>query len=140
MKVFYTKRGLDSYLFLMLLACVIAFTPLIIQDRSTVKLTLLIASVTMIQRLWELKTTYTILEEGLLQINYLFFKKKFEISNINQIEKGKRYRFHNRSFASTRDGLSLSLGDKLIFITPQNTEVFIEELLKINPSIQVSSK
>lgn len=137
MKVFYSKRGLDSYLFLMLLAFVIAFTPIFIQDSSTVKLTILVALVAMIQRLWELKTTYTILEEELLQINYLFIKKKFDISNINQIERSKRYRFHNRSYASTKNGLDLSIGDKLIFITPMNEEVFIEELVKINPCIQL---
>jgi len=140
MKVFYTKRGLDSYLFLMLMALVISFTPLVIKDSFTVKLTLILAATAIIQRLWELKSSYTILDKGLLQINYLFIKKKLDISNINQIERSKRYRFHNKNYASTRDGLSLSIGDELIFITPLNEKVFIEELLKFNPSIQVSSK
>lgn len=137
MKVFYTKRGLDSYLFLMLLACVIAFTPLIIQDGSTVKLTLLIASVTMIQRLWQLKTRYVILDEGILQINYLFLKKRIKLTDVSNIEKGKFW-FYTRYYASTNKGLLFTVSDKTFLITPINEEVFIEELLKINPSIQIN--
>jgi hypothetical protein len=137
MKVFYTKRGLDSYLFLMLLACVIAFTPLFLNAEKDKKFTLIISSLAFMHNLWQLKTRYIILEDGCLQINYLFIKRKINISDIFKIESGKRYQFHNRGYASSLQGLMMSIGNKSIFITPMNEEVFIEELVKINPSIQL---
>lgn len=83
-----------------------------------------------------MKTRYSIMEENILQINFLFFKKRIEISSIKKIESSKVTIFYNRSYATSSKGLALTIGDMIFFITPMYEDVFVEELLKINPSIQ----
>lgn len=87
-----------------------------------------------------LNTNYLISEEN-LQLKMSLLKKTIRIKDIKSLTLGNHFWFLGRKFALSSEGIVINSNDfKGILISPENQTKFIDELLKINPSIIIKEK
>ncbi|KWW17578.1 MULTISPECIES: PH domain-containing protein [Peribacillus] len=88
--------------------------------------------------LWIWFTTYYVIEDKTLLVRSAFIRKTISIDDIQAIDRS----FNPLSSpALSLDRIKISYGPhQYILISPLHREMFIEELLKRNPSIRTSLK
>ncbi len=87
--------------------------------------------------LWIYFGTRYELKDGFLYWRQAFIRGKIEIRSIRKIQKGKTMLVAIRP-ATAQKGLIIkyNMYDE-IYITPNTSELFIEEILKLNPNIEI---
>jgi hypothetical protein len=136
MSVFYTKRPLRIYINFIIIAFVISFGSFFIPSTKDYQIVVIISVIVFIFDLWRLKTTYTILNNKILRIKFLFIKREILVHEIETIEYSK-FSIFSVKFGKANYGLKIKTKDKKLFITPVNELEFVQELLKIKPEINL---
>lgn len=87
---------------------------------------------------WIYFDTYYKIEKKELKYRSGFIRGKIEISNINEIVKGKT-KWSGIKPALARNGLIIKFNKyDEVYIAPQNNEELISDLMKLNPEIKIS--
>lgn len=128
-----------SALALILVSFVAGLIQMKVDNESTTSLVLfsIVMSVVMLFLFTLIPTTYYEIQEDHLYCRTSFFKKKLSINSIRKIDVG------NSLYAGMKMSLALkgiivyfNKYDE-IYISPENQEEFVQQLVKINPQIEL---
>ncbi|MFD2201291.1 PH domain-containing protein [Shivajiella indica] len=135
MKKFQSKKG---KLFQGLLGTITGlFIYSLISDKFTWPFSLLIL-IPISLMIWIYFNTYYVLQNNLLKYRSGFLNGEIDIAKINEIHPDKTL-WYGLKPALAQKGIIIKYHKfDEIYIAPENNEKFIEELLKINPSILVN--